>query len=321
MMLCLGSIIVAADASQQQQQVRLRTTAANFDLSISFDKGKQFSINELFRFEALTSKLFHTELSTDNGNSTSDHGTPDLIATSVHVTHMNNENHDTLGLTLKSVVSVIYSDVGLINALEVASPYGSGLDTTPDVATLLQERVTAVDILNVLTADGLVIDDTFVLELTFADFDNSSDEMGISVTEMNINTNDSSWSPSWRPFFGGLIDTLGIIIIALFGFGIVASLLSCVLGKDTIFSSKKGDDDNRSVHYKYDVNDLNLDVVTSPNGILGGKGHFPRSRLDLDENSNPNSYWDSPKSMTSNVHSPPSKQPMGIAKMETIELS
>jgi len=122
------------------------------------------------------------------------------------------------------------------------------------------------------------------------------------------------------PFFGGLIDTLGIIIIALFGFGIVASLLSCGLGKDTIFSTKKGDDDNRSVHYKYDVNDLNLDVVTSPNGILGGKGHYPRSRLD--ENSHPNSYWywDSPKLMTSDVHSPPSKQPMGIEKMETVSL-
>lgn len=184
MMLCLGSIIVAADA-YKQQQVRLRTTAANFDLSISFDKGKQFSINELFRFEALTSKLFHTELSTANGNSTSDHGTPDVIATNVHVTHMHNENHDTLGLTLKSVVSVIYSDVWLINALEVASSYGSGLDTTPDAASLLKERVTAVDILNVLTADGLVIDETFVLELAFADFDGSSDEMGISVTEMN----------------------------------------------------------------------------------------------------------------------------------------
>ena len=75
-----------------------------------------------------------------------------------------------------------------------------------------------MEILNVLTADGLVIDDTFVLELTFADFDGSSDEMGISVTETNIITNDASWSPSWRPFFGGLIDTLGIIIIALFGF-------------------------------------------------------------------------------------------------------
>lgn len=318
MMLCLGSIIVAADASQQQQ-VHLRTTAANFDLSISFDKGKQFSINELFRFESLTSKLFHTELSNANGSSTSDHGTPDVIATSVQVTHMNNENHDTLGLTLKSVVSVIYSDVGLINALQVASPYGSGIETTPDVASLLKERVTAVEILNVLTADGLVIDDTFVLELTFADFDGSSDEMGISVTETNIITNDASWSPSWRPFFGGLIDTLGIIIIALFGFGIVASLLSCGLGKDTIFSSKKGDDDNRSVHYKYDVNDLNLNVVTSPNGILGGKGHFPRSRLD--EISHPNSYWDSPKSMTSDVHSPPSKQPMGIEKMETVSLT
>jgi hypothetical protein len=43
-----------------------------------------------------------------------------------------------------------------------------------------------VEILNVLTADGLVIDDTFVLELKLADFDGSSDEMGISVTETNI---------------------------------------------------------------------------------------------------------------------------------------
>ena len=52
----------------------------------------------------------------------------------------------------------------------------------PDVASLLKERVTAVDILNVITADGLVHDDTFVLKLSFAEFDGTSDKRGASAT-------------------------------------------------------------------------------------------------------------------------------------------
>lgn len=325
--ICISSFVMAS-----QQHVRLTTKSANFDLSITFEQGQTFSINELFRFESATSKLFHAELSADAG-SNAVHAMPDVILASVHVERMMNTKsssaaklNDGMGLTLKSVVSVTFSDVGLYNSLEVV-PIDGGLEvnTAPDVASLLTQSVSSGDILKVLTAEGLVAIDTTVLDLSFTEFDSSSSKRGVTATETDIVSSDVN--DGWPMFFAGVMITLLLLGIATVG--------AWVYNKEFPSSKKTGDDDScNSVHFKGDVNlDDVLEVATSASGILGGKGHHPKA--ENDENAHPNSsaYRRNRRVFFSSSHpdmdadasadifpvSPsPSKHPLGITKLEKV---
>jgi hypothetical protein len=312
--ICFRSSIVAS-----QQHVRLTTTSANFDLSITFEQGRTLSINELFRFESATSKMFYTELSSD-ASSNADHAMPAVIVASVHVERMTNINSG-VGLTLKSVVSVTFLDVGLYNALEIA-PIDGGLEanTATDVASLLTKSVSSGDILEVLTAEQLVASDTTVLGLTFTDFEVSSDERGAAATDADIVS--KSVNDGWPMFFAGVMITLLVLGIATVG--------AWVYNKEFRSSKKTGDDDScNSIHFKCDDN---VEAATTASGILGGKGHHPqagnnenahpnssayrRNRLVADFNAAHNS--NSPISPRSGVVSVSSKHPLGISKLESI---
>ena len=310
--LCIRSSFVAS-----QQHVRLTTTTANFDLSITFEHGRNLSINELFRFESATSKLFHTELSTD-ASSNADRAMPDVIVSSVHVERMTNINGG-VGLKLKSVVSVTFLDVGLYNALDIASIDG-GLEanTAIDVASLLTKSVSSDDILEVLTTEQVVASDTTVLGFTFTEFEGSSDERGVTTTDTDIVSN--SVNDGWPMFFAGVMITFLFLGIATVG--------AFVYNKEFRTSKKTGDDDScNSIHFKCDDN---IEVATT--GILGGKGHHPQAKND--ENAHPNSSAhrrnrlvddanaahdsNSPISPRSGVMSVSSKHPLGITKLESI---
>ncbi|KAL3788415.1 hypothetical protein ACHAW5_001027 [Stephanodiscus triporus] len=312
--ICIRPSIVAS-----QQHVRLTTTSANFDLSITFEQGRTLSINELFRFESATSKMFHTELSSDS-ISNADHAMPEVIVASVHVERMTKIDGG-VGLTLKSVVSVTFLDVGLYNALEIA-PSDGGLEanTATEVASLLTKSVSSGDILEVLAAEQLVASDTTVLGLTFTEFEGSSDERGAAATDADIVS--KSVNDGWPMFFAGVMITLLFLGIATVG--------AWVYNKEFRSSKKTGDDDScNSIHFKCDDN---VEVATTASGILGGKGHHPQAGND--ENAHPNSSAyrrnrlvadvnaarnsNSPISPRSGVVSVSSKHPLGISKLESI---
>ena len=304
----ISSFVVAA-----QQHVRLTTTSANFDLSITFEQGRTVpSINDLFRFESITSKLFYTGLSADAG-SDADHAVPHVIVVSVHVEHMTHDEYaptanvnDGVGLSLKSVVSVTFSDVGLYNALEVA-PVDGGLEvnTAPDVASLLTKRVSHSEILKVMIAEELVAKDTRVLSLSFTEFDGSSNVRGVTATETDIISRKKD--DGLLMFFAGVMMTFLLLGIA--------TVSAWVYKKEV--SSWDDHDSCKIVHFK---GDANLEVASTASGILGGKGHHPQA--ENDENAHPNSLAyrrKSPMSRKSGAVSASSKQHrLGITKMESV---
>jgi hypothetical protein len=306
----ISSFVVAA-----QQHVRLTTTSANFDLSITYEQGRTVpSINDLFRFESATSKLFHEGLSAD-ANTDADHVVPNAIVVSVHVEHMTHDEYtstttnvdDGVGLTLKSVVSVTFSDIGLNNALEVASVDGGGLDVNADtdVASLLSKSVSHDDILRVMIAEGLVANDTRVLVLSFTEFDGSSNSRGVTATESNI---------IYRKKDDGLLMFLAGVMMTLLLLSI-ATVSAWVYKREV--SSWDDHDSCKSVHFK---DNANVEDATTASGMLGGKGHHPRA--ENDENTNPNSSAyrrKSPMSRKSGAASVSSRHhPLGITRMESV---
>jgi hypothetical protein len=303
----ISSFVVAA-----QQHVRLTTTSANFNLSITYEQGRIVpSINDLFRFESATSKLFHEGLSADAGTDV-DHVVPNAIVVSVHVEHMTHDEStanvdDGVGLKLKSVVSVTFSDMGLNNALEVASVDGGGLDVNvdTDVASLLSKSVSHGDILRVMIAEGLVANDTRVLGLSFTEFDGSSNSRGVTATETNIIYRKKD--DGLLMFFAGVMMTL-----LLLGIGTVSAW---VYKKEV--SSWDDHDSCKSVHYK---DNANVEDATTASGMLGGKGHHPRAENDENENPNSSAYRrKSPMSRKSGTASVSSRHhPLGITRMESV---
>lgn len=278
-----------------EQHIQLSTASAKFLVSLSSEPARTFSTNQHFQFESITSKLFHTELSTHASNVSSN---SHVVATGVHVERMRNtgaknldsgakETADTATaaatLNLESIISVTFSDVGLGNAAVMRSPVDGGWEaqpTTADIASILTKVVSSSDILNILVGAELVPDDATVLDLSFAEFNGSLNERGMTFTETEIvskNINDG-----WPMFFAGVMITLLAVSIASVGYWIYNKEKGLAASKK---SSAEDDSDSccDSVHYE---GDIDVENATTASGVLGLKGRHPQAVED--ENAHPN---------------------------------
>mmetsp|Transcript_11706 Transcript_11706/g.21646 ORF Transcript_11706/g.21646 Transcript_11706/m.21646 type:complete len:368 (-) Transcript_11706:54-1157(-) len=325
---------------ESQQHIKLYTTSAKFNANFfNLEPGRTFSTNQHFQFESATSKLFHTELSIHaSGEDENSH----VVVTSVHVERMGNDDAATANLnydgdattattvTLESVVSVTFSDVGLYKAVK-RSPIAGGWEdkTAPDVATILTKTVSSSDLLNVLIAADLITDDATV-ELSFAEFDGSPDERGVTTTPTEIVS--KHINDGWPMFFAGVMITLLFVSIA----SVVFWLFKKESGHWPFTKNSADDGSCNSVHYE---GDIDLEVTTTASGVLGLKGHHPnnenihpnkayrRKRRGVSSSSKTHSTTDvstvwelgSPKTQKSGGMSVSSKHPLGITSMRKLD--
>ena len=197
--------------------------------------------------------------------------------TSVHVEHM--ENADGVGespasLTLDSIVSVTFSEVGLAGAIITTNPGESGGDVS-NLASTLTKAVSSEDVMKALMNEGLVTDDTELLTLSFSQFDGTSEERGIFSTETEIVTKRKN--DGWPMFFAGVM--LSVLLVSIWLVG------SWIYQKEQLDKSPSSEKQSscRSVYYDGDVD---LEDATTASGVLGLKGHHPVATQD--ENAHPN---------------------------------
>ena len=282
----------------ESQVVKISTNSATFTVSVTAEQCRTFSTNESFQYESAMSALLHTVLSTYASDS--DAAKSRVIATSVHIERMRNrdkvknKNEDDAAsdggvvdetsspaLTLRSVVSVTSSDVGLLyNALTVSS--GLEEDSAQEtVASILTKSVKESDILKVFqhVSEDLVTDDTSVLELSFTEH-SGQDAVTSTNTEIQMSGNAND---GWPMFWAGTMFTLLFV-----GIGSVCSWVYKKEYGHWPFMKGGNDDDGscNSVHYEGDVD---LEVATTASGVLGLKGCHPHAEVENDENSHPNS--------------------------------
>lgn len=285
LLLCLGY-------TESQHNIILTTNSATFKTSITAEQGQTFSANEQFRFESAMSKLFHQELSSYSGNKNP------VVVTSVHVEKMRNRQErddggvtarplkkkdevtgrggddETAALTLRSVVSVTTSDVGLHNALTTGIEEDD--DTQPTVASILSKTVSSNEIIDALKAEDLVDDTAEVLEFSFTEHEGKT---GVASTETNLVT--KNMNDGWPMFWAG-----ALITCLLIGIGAVYSHhykkeyghWPCMKGNNA------DEDDLNSVHFE---GDIDIEEQTTASGVLGLKGFHPHANDE--ENYNPNS--------------------------------
>jgi len=351
--IALGSLVLIGFpcvVESQQQLVKLSTTSARFNLSITppDQGGAFFSTNQLFQFESATSKLFHEELPARIDSEGADHARSHVVVTSVHVERARMRNNDIdaeaedAAFTLESVVSVTFSDVGLYGAMERAPITGAGLEDdnaaqASNLAAMLTETISSSDIMMVLVGKELVADDDRILELSFTEFNGSTSERGVYATETDIVS--KSVNDGWPMFFAGIMMSLLVVSIASVSHWLYRSNKNrSDYGVPSTEKNTDDDGDCKSVHYN---GDIDLEVATTASGILGLKGRHPQA--ENDENAHPNSMsyrrkrrytgqaviatgmgsgldlMGSPKTQKSGAMSASSKHPLGITSMRRLD--
>jgi len=291
------------------QLIKLTTTSATFDLVLGLNNnGRVLSTYEQFKFESSMSKLFHNKLTGYYAASRDiDFARSRVVSTSVHVERMllttsklTNETdaatttttkettNTTSSLSLKSIVSVTFSDVGMYRALKVA-PITGGLETkvAPDVASHLTEIIASIDVLNVLTDEQLIAnnENSTEIDVSFAKFDGKADERGMIATETEILSSGKN-NGGWPMFWAGMMFAFLIVSIVTVAAWIYKKEFPFVLSGSTGKSGNEEADACKSVHYKQGDGD---EVATTASGILGLKGMHPRATFEEnDENSHPN---------------------------------
>ena len=285
---CLISVV------ESQQQIKLTTDSANFNLIIPAEQGRTYTTNEHFRFESVMSRLFHTKLS----ESASSDVNSRIIATNVNVERMRNpdkakpwnkKNKDgeeevlymkydgedetpvVADLTLNSVVSTTSSDVGLHNALTIGE-----VEEVPSLASVLSKIVSSDDILNALIAEDLVmVDDTpSITEFSFEDFEDG-EMRGVTATETEFVQRKGSNGPmGWAIFL--------LIMAILSG---ASYVYKQEYGHWPFMKARSGDECD-SVHFEGDIDD-DIENATTASGVLGLKGGHPNAMAN-NENAHPN---------------------------------
>jgi len=289
---CLISVV------ESQQQIKLTTDSANFNLIIPAEQGRTYTTNEHFRFESVMSRLFHTKLSEYSSDVNSR-----IIATNVNVERMRNpdkakpwnkKNKDgeeevlymkfdgeedektsttpvVADLTLNSVVSTTSSDVGLHNALTIGE-----VEEVPSLASILSKIVSSDDILNALNAEDLVmVDDApSITEFSFEDFEDG-EMRGVTATETEFVQRKGSNGPmGWAIFF--------LIVAILSG---ASYVYKQEYGHWPFMKARSGDECD-SVHFEGDIDD-DIENATTASGVLGLKGGHPNAMAN-NENAHPN---------------------------------
>ena len=187
------------------------------------------------------------------------------VVTGVHVEKVHYDNAQIM--TVESIVSVTFSEVGLSNALM------RGLDEEgEDVSSVLDKTVTSVDMMNVLLDIGLV-DATAITDIAFSPFTGPLNQRGVYSTDTDLVS--SRKNSGWPMFFAGVMVTL---ILA----GITAMGLYTYLNENGTWMRRQKS--NKSVHYNGNVD---IENATTASGVLGLKGHHPE--LEDKENAHPNS--------------------------------
>jgi len=284
---------------ESQQQIKLTTDSANFNLIIPAEQGNTFTTNEHFRFESVMSRLFHTKLSEFASSDVNSR----IIATNVNVERMRNpdkakpwnkknkdgedevlymkydgEDEDETSttpvvadLTLNSVVSTTSSDVGLHNALTIGE-----VEEVPSLASVLSKIVSSYDILNALIAEDLImVDDTpSITEFSFEDFEDG-EMRGVTATETEFVQRKGSNGPmGWAIFL--------LIVAILSG---ASYVYKQEYGHWPFMKARSGDECD-SVHFEGDIDD-DIENATTASGVLGLKGGHPNAMAN-NENAHPN---------------------------------
>ncbi len=286
------------------QLIKLSTTSTVFEVGINNNNGHVLSTNEQFKFESSMSKFFHNKLSGYYAASRDiDFSRSRVVATSVHVERMMTSkltNEDSAAttttkeneaasssLSLKSIISVTFSDVGLYKALKVA-PITGGLEAkvAPDVATHLTEIVSSADLMRVLMDEELIASNHNSTEITssFVKFYGPVDERGMTATETEI-LSSGKINDGWPMFFAGMMFAFLSVSITTVAAWIYKKEFPFVLSGG---SNKEEEEDatGKSVHYKQGDGD---EVATTASGILGTKGVHPSATFEEDdENTHPN---------------------------------
>ena len=291
--IALSSLLLSAFGPyvvESQQHVQLTTASAKFNLSLTpNEQGHTFSTYQHFQFESATSRLFHEALTNYVGGEDSGSAKSRVVVTSVHVERMKTTNVDDTdeadsgaALSLESVVSATFSDVGLYQAVKV----GLNDDTSsePNLAAILTGTVSSSDVMKALIANELVAEDAKATEFSFTEFEGAIDERGVYATETDIVS--KSVNDGWPMFFAGVMMTLLVVSIVSVAHWIRNKNKSISSSHASTIAEKNNADDARgckSVHY---VGDVDLEVATTASGVLGLKGHHPQA--ENDENAHPN---------------------------------
>ena len=282
---------------ESQQQIKLTTDSANFNLIIPAEQGHTYTTNEHFLFESVMSRLFHTKLSEYASSDVNSR----IIATNVNVERMRNpdkakpwnkknkdgeeevlymkydgdEDEDetpvVADLTLNSVVSTTSSDVGLHNALTIGE-----VEEVPSLASILSKIVSSDDILNALITEDLVmVDDTpSITEFSFEDFEDG-EMRGVTATETEFVQRKGSNGPmGWAIFL--------LIVAILSG---ASYVYKQEYGHWPFMKARSGDECD-SVHFEGDIDD-DIENATTASGVLGLKGGHPNA-IANNENAHPN---------------------------------
>ena len=291
---CLISVV------ESQQQIKLTTDSANFNLIIPAEQGNTYTTNEQFRFESVMSRLFHTKLSEYASSDVNSR----IIATNVNVERMRNpdkakpwnkKNKDgeeaeevlymkydgdedetsttpvVADLTLNSIVSTTSSDVGLHNALMIGE-----VEEVPSLASVLRKIVSSDDILNALIAEDLIMDDDTpsITEFSFEDFE-EGEMRGVTATETEFVQRKGSNGPmGWAIFL--------LLVAILSG---ASYVYKQEYGHWPFMKARSGGDCD-SVHFEGDIDD-DIENATTASGVLGLKGGHPNA-IANNENAHPN---------------------------------
>ena len=283
---------------ESQQQIKLTTDSANFNLIIPAEQGHTYTTNEHFRFESVMSRLFHTKLSEYASSDVNSR----IIATNVNVERMRNpdkakpwnkKNKDgedevlymkydgdedetsttpvVADLTLNSVVSTTSSDVGLHNALTIGE-----VEEVPSLASVLSKIVSSDDILNALIAEDLIMVENTpsITEFSFEDFEDG-EMRGVTATETEFVQKKGSNGPmGWAIFL--------LIVAILSG---ASYVYKQEYGHWPFMKARSGDECD-SVHFEGDIDD-DIENASTASGVLGLKGGHPNAMAN-NENAHPN---------------------------------
>ena len=268
-LLALVVIIGEISCSLSQQHIKLTTSSSSVIATITAESDgplsplSKTSPGDLFKFEYISSKLFHREL-TDHAR---DLDRSQVISTAVNVEEVSMVSGADLEITPSLVITMIttstLSDVGLYKAVTRSPLTGGWQDKeTKDLAPILQERVSSAGLLDELVASGL-IQEGAALDLSFQAYTGSSNERGVTATETDILSEQKS---GWLMFAAGFFMSLLVVtIISAAGF--------IYLRDSGKLAYWFGDGDGTgSVHYK---GDIDVENATTASGLLGLIGHHP----------------------------------------------